>query len=51
MWSDQSRYQLQNMKNCIDEIKGIIEDVQKPPDTSKEEEMEKLLSSEKYLSS
>ena len=44
--SGQSRYRLQNVKNCMEEIKGIIDEVQKPRDTSKEEEIAKLYSVE-----
>lgn len=40
--SGESRYQLQNRKDCIDQIKEIIELAQKEPDRTKEKEIAKL---------
>lgn len=42
MWSDDSRYQLNNLKNCLDQIREFIKEAEKPPDTSKEERIAKL---------
>lgn len=45
--SDESRYQLKNMNLCLEKIRKIIEEVEKPPDTRKQELMEELLDMDK----
>ncbi|XP_039256099.2 large ribosomal subunit protein mL62-like [Styela clava] len=42
VFSDESRYQSVNVKNCLDQIKGVLFELQKPPDPKKILEHEKL---------
>lgn len=42
VYSDQSRYQSVNVKNCLNKIRECINELQKPPDPKKIAELEKL---------
>ncbi|CAK8695551.1 unnamed protein product [Clavelina lepadiformis] len=42
VWCDDSRYQLNNMKSCLSEIRELIKIAETPPDTSKEERIAEL---------
>ena len=33
---------MNNLKNCLEEIRGMIKEAEKPPDTSKEERIAEL---------
>ena len=40
--NDDSRYQMNNLKNCLDQIRNMIKEAEKPPDLSKEERIAQL---------
>ena len=40
--NEDSRYQMNNLKNCLEQIREFIREAEKPPDTSKEERIAEL---------